>query len=86
MGLKANLAKGTGQSKHNLFFVMFSIYENNEKISGACRSFVLCLDYVAISPFIYFKTSPNKIILWEGIRSKAWGAALLKAVESLSLY
>ena len=34
---------------------MFSIYENNKKISGACRSFVLCLDYVAISPFIYFK-------------------------------
>ena len=34
---------------------MLSIYENNEKISGACRSFVLCLDYVAISPFIYFK-------------------------------
>ena len=34
---------------------MFSIYENNTKISGACRSFVLCLDYVAVSPFIYFK-------------------------------
>ena len=35
---------------------MFSIYENNQKISGACRSFVLCLDNVAISPFIYFNT------------------------------
>ena len=34
---------------------MFSIYKNNKKISGACRSFVLCLDYVAISPFIDFK-------------------------------
>ena len=36
---------------------MISIYENNKKINGACRSFVLCLDYVAISPFIYFKRS-----------------------------
>ena len=36
---------------------MFLIHENNEKISGACRSFVLCLDYVAISPFIYFKAA-----------------------------
>ena len=35
---------------------MFSIYENNKKISGACCSFVLCLDNVAISPFIYLKT------------------------------
>ena len=35
---------------------MFSIYENNKKISGACHSFVLCLDYVAISPFICFNT------------------------------
>ena len=34
---------------------MFSIYENNKKISGACRSFVLCLDYVGLSPFICFK-------------------------------
>ena len=34
---------------------MFSIYENNKKISGACHSFVLCLDYVAISLFICFK-------------------------------
>ena len=25
------------------------------KISGACGSFVPCLDYFAISPFIYFK-------------------------------
>ena len=25
------------------------------KISDACLPFVLCLDYVAISPFIYFK-------------------------------
>ena len=33
---------------------MFSIYENNKKICGSCRSFVLCLDYVAISPFICF--------------------------------
>ena len=36
---------------------MFSIYENNKKISGACHSFVLCLDYVATSPFIYFKAA-----------------------------
>ena len=34
---------------------MFSIYENNKKISGACRSLVLCLDYVVTSHFIYFK-------------------------------
>ena len=34
---------------------MFSIYENNKKNGGGCRSFVLCLDYVAISPFTYFK-------------------------------
>ena len=33
---------------------MFSIFEKNKKINGADRSFVLCLDYVAISPFIYF--------------------------------
>ena len=24
---------------------MFSIYENNKKISDACLSFLLCLDY-----------------------------------------
>ena len=36
---------------------MISMYESNKKISGAYRSFVLCLDYVAISPFIYFKTA-----------------------------
>ena len=40
---------------------MFSIYENNKKMSGACRSFVLCLDYLAISPFIYFKYIPEAI-------------------------
>ena len=38
---------------------MFSIYKNNRKISGACRSIVLCLDYVAISPFTYFNIEIN---------------------------
>ena len=32
---------------------MFSIYEKKED-KWRCRSFVLCLAYVAISPFIYF--------------------------------
>ena len=35
---------------------MFLINENNRKISGACRYFVLCLDCVDISPFIYFNS------------------------------
>ena len=41
---------------------MFTIYENNQKISGACRSFMLCLDYVVISPFIYFKSTWSWIL------------------------
>ena len=36
---------------------MFLIDENKRKISGACRSFVLYLDFVAISPFIYFNSN-----------------------------
>ena len=36
---------------------MFSIYENNKKISGACRSYLLCLDYAAISPFVCFNVT-----------------------------
>ena len=41
---KPALAKGTGYSKYNLLYLMFSTYEKNKKISGACHSFVLCLD------------------------------------------
>ena len=44
---------------------MFLIYENNKKIVGACRSFVLFLDYAAMSPFTYFKgkTTNQKILI-----------------------
>ena len=48
---------------------MFSIYENNKKISGACRSFVLCLDYVAISPFICF--NDLLLIIWPFVAPKS---------------
>ena len=53
--VKTSLARGTGKSKYDLLYFMFSINESNKMIRGTCRSFVLCLDYLAISPFIYFK-------------------------------
>ena len=33
---------------------MFLVDENKRKIRGACRSFVLGLECVAICPFVYF--------------------------------
>ena len=33
-----------------------------QKEDGACGSFVLCLDYVAISPFIYFNQRSNNFL------------------------
>ena len=58
---------------------MFSIYENNKKISGACRSFVLCLDCVGLSPFICFNAVVCKFRFavepWKAIKeisSECW--------------
>ena len=42
---------------------MFSIYENNKGISGACRSFVLCLDYEFAGNLVFTRETPNLKII-----------------------
>ena len=62
-GIKSSL-RGLGKCKYNLWYLVFSVGQNNGHNISKLSSFVLYLipDLIAISPFIYFESQSS--IIW----------------------
>ena len=65
---------------------MFLIYEDNKKISGPCRSFVLCLDCGALSPFkTVFQLVVHHFINLKEVTPKSFGDDTFQCVITVIL-